>query len=79
MKVLIADKLSPNAVTALEELGCDVVVNADLDADDLPGSMGDTEVLVVRSTRVKKPAIEAAPKLSLVIRAGAGVNTRRPL
>ncbi len=75
MKVLIADKLSPKAVTALEELGATVRFEPDLGADDLPAALGDTEVLVVRSTRVTAAAIEAAPALALVIRAGAGFNT----
>jgi D-3-phosphoglycerate dehydrogenase len=75
MKVLIADKLSSTAVSELEGLGADVTVNPELTADDLAGALGDAEVLIVRSTKVKAPAIEAAPNLSLIIRAGAGVNT----
>ena len=75
MKVLIADKLSKKAVGALEELGTKVTVNADLSADDLPEAIGDSEVLIVRSTRVTDATIEAGKSLSLVIRAGAGVNT----
>ena len=75
MKVLIADKLSAKAVSELEKLGAEVTVNPELTADDLAGALGDSEVLIVRSTKVKAPAIEAAPNLSLIIRAGAGVNT----
>ena len=75
MKVLIADKLSEKAATALRDLGAAVTVNPDLGSDDLPGVINDTEVLVVRSTKVLAQTIEAAPSLSLIIRAGAGVNT----
>jgi len=75
MKVLIADKLSPTAVRALEEMGHHVVVSPDLKAEDLPGAIDDAEVLVVRSTKVNAAAIEAGKSLSLIIRAGAGVNT----
>ena len=75
MKVLIADKLSDKTVSALKALGMDVAVNPDLSADDLPGSVHDTDVLVVRSTKVTSKTIESAKKLSLIIRAGAGVNT----
>jgi D-3-phosphoglycerate dehydrogenase len=75
MKVLIADKLSAKAVSELEKLGAQVVVNPELTADDLAGALGDAEVLIVRSTKVQAPAINAAPSLSLIIRAGAGVNT----
>ncbi len=75
MKVLLADKLSPATVTSLEALGATVIQNPDLTADELPDQIGDAEVLVVRSTKVTKATIENAPKLSLIIRAGAGVNT----
>ncbi len=75
MKILIADKLSNSAVKALEQLGATVTVNPDASAQTLPGVIGDAEVLVVRSTQVTAATIEAAPALSLIIRAGAGVNT----
>ncbi|MCD4823234.1 MAG: NAD(P)-binding domain-containing protein [Phycisphaerae bacterium] len=75
MKILIADKLSDQAVSDLGALGAEVVMQPDLTADDLPNAVGDAEVLVVRSTKVTTATIEAAPRLSLIIRAGAGVNT----
>ncbi len=75
MKILIADKLAQSAIDQLEALGAEVTVNPDLKADDLPNALGDSEVLIVRSTKVKRTAIEAAPSLALIIRAGAGVNT----
>lgn len=75
MKVLIADKMSKSAVSALQELGHDVVSNPDLKAEDLPAAIGDAEVLIVRSTKVIAATIEAGKSLSLIIRAGAGVNT----
>lgn len=75
MKVLIADKLSEKAVCDLENLGAEVVVKPELTADKLGEDLEGVEILIVRSTRVKARAIEAAPCLSLIIRAGAGVNT----
>ncbi|MBN1909585.1 MAG: hypothetical protein JW818_07600 [Pirellulales bacterium] len=75
MKVLIADKLSSETVSALEELGLQVDVQPDLSAEDLPGVIAGTHILVVRSTKVTAATIEAGEDLSLVIRAGAGVNT----
>jgi len=75
MKVLIADKLSEKAVCDLENLGAEVVVKPELTADELGEGLEGVEILIVRSTRVKAQAIEAAPCLSLIIRAGAGVNT----
>ena len=75
MKILIADKMSSSAVKALEELGAQVAVNADLKAEDLPAAIGDADILIVRSTKVTTATIDAAQSLSLIIRAGAGVNT----
>lgn len=46
-----------------------------MSADDLAGNLEGVEILVVRSTKVKKEALDAADRLGLIIRAGAGVNT----
>ena len=75
MKILIADKMSKTALSDLEKLGHAVVSNPDLKAEDLPAAVGDAEVLIVRSTKVIAGTIEAGKNLSLIIRAGAGVNT----
>lgn len=75
MKILIADKLSDKTVSALKSLGMEVTVNPDLTADDLPAAVDDTDILVVRSTKVTAKAISAARNMSLIVRAGAGVNT----
>jgi D-3-phosphoglycerate dehydrogenase / 2-oxoglutarate reductase len=75
MRILIADKLSDTTVQALRQLGADVAVEPNLSADDLPRHLADVNVLVVRSTKVTAAAIDAAGQLSLIIRAGAGVNT----
>ncbi len=75
MKILIADKLSPNAVSALEAMDVEVDVQPELQSEELPDAIGDREVLIVRSTKVTRATIDAAPQLSLIVRAGAGVNT----
>ncbi len=49
-------------------------VRDNLDAESLPGGLKLTDILVVRSTKVTAAAIKAAPLLSLIIRAGAGVD-----
>ncbi|QXD14816.1 hydroxyacid dehydrogenase [Rhodocaloribacter litoris] len=77
MKVLIADKLSPACLEALERAGHEVV--------DAPGLVGEAlvealrserpEVLVVRSTKVTAEAMEASARLELIVRAGAGYDT----
>lgn len=75
MNILIADKLSDKAVAALKAMGAIIRVEPSLGADDLPGAIGDSDVLVVRSTKVSAATIDAGSSLSLIIRAGAGVNT----
>jgi D-3-phosphoglycerate dehydrogenase len=75
MKVLIADKMSSATVKQLDKLGCQVVSNPELSAETLPGAIADFDILIVRSTKVTAQTIEAAKCLSLIIRAGAGVNT----
>ena len=75
MRILIADKVSASMVAELKELGCDVALNPDLSAETLPSALPGAEILIVRSTKVTAAAIEAGSDLSLIIRAGAGVNT----
>ena len=75
MKVLIADKLAASSIKQLEALGCNVTSNPDLSAETLPAAIADFDVLIVRSTKVSAAVIEASTGLSLIIRAGAGVNT----
>ncbi len=75
MKVLIADKLSQSTEDALKMLGATIDVQPDLTADTLPSAIGDAQVLVVRSTKVTAATIDAGSQLSLIVRAGAGVNT----
>jgi len=75
MKILIADKLSDTALKDLESLGAEITLNPGLTAGDLPDAIGDAEILIVRSTKVTAETIERGQNLSLIIRAGAGVNT----
>jgi D-3-phosphoglycerate dehydrogenase len=75
MNVLIVDKLSPEVVTALKMLDLLVEVRSDLSAETLPEAVGSADILVVRSTKVTAATIQAAARLSLIIRAGAGVDT----
>jgi D-3-phosphoglycerate dehydrogenase len=75
MKILIADKLSETALKDLESEGFEVFMNPDLTAETLPDAAAAYDILVVRSTKVTKETIEKGRKLSLIVRAGAGVNT----
>ena len=75
MRVLFADSLGGSTVTELEARGHECTVDATLQAADLPGRIGGYDALVVRSTKVPRAVFEAADRLALVIRAGAGTNT----
>ena len=74
MKILIADKLSPTAIAALEKIGADITSSPNLKAEELSEAIGNANVLIVRSTKVFAETIEAGKSLELIIRAGAGVN-----
>lgn len=74
MTVFIADKLPDEAISELEKLGQSVINNPTASASDLDDGLEDANVLIVRSTVVSKSCIEKSPNLSLIVRAGAGVN-----
>lgn len=75
MKVLFADTFPDFFLARLSDLGHGCDYRPELTADDLPASIAGHDIVVVRSTRVEGAAIEAADRLKLVIRAGAGTNT----
>jgi D-3-phosphoglycerate dehydrogenase len=75
MNILIADKFPKEYVEELEGLGHTVTFSPDLQKDDLVEAATDAHILIVRSTQVRQPAIDAAGNLTLIIRAGAGYDT----
>jgi D-3-phosphoglycerate dehydrogenase / 2-oxoglutarate reductase len=74
MKILIADKFPDNLIQQFKDLGLEVIYSPKLTEDDLPGSTKEIGILVVRSTVVNAETINSSEKLSLIVRAGAGVN-----
>ena len=77
MKVLIADKFEKVGIDGLKELGCTVVVEPDVKAEDLPARIKevDPHILIVLGKKVTGDALRAGTALTLVIRAGAGIDT----
>lgn len=77
MRILIADKFEKVGIDGLKDMGCEVDSQPDLTADSLPGALErvDPQILIVRGTRVTSAALKSGASLSLVIRAGAGVDT----
>jgi D-3-phosphoglycerate dehydrogenase len=76
MKVLVADKFEKSGIDGLKAAGCDVAYEPDVKDDGLVEAIGRTgaDVLIVRSTQVTETMLDAGA-LSLIVRAGAGVNT----
>jgi len=76
MKVLVADKFEKSGIDGLKAAGIQVVYEPDLKDDALTQAIAASgaDVLVVRSTKVTTPMLDAG-RLSLIVRAGAGYNT----
>ncbi len=77
MKVLIADKFEKVGIDGLKELGCEVVSRPEVKAENLPALIRETDphILIVRGKKVNAEALGAGTALTLVIRAGAGIDT----
>lgn len=75
MHLLFADRLPEQTIAELEASGHVCVVEPELTAEELPRRVAGFDALVVRSTAVPRAVFEAADRLALVIRAGAGTNT----
>jgi len=76
-RILVADSFQAEGLDALEALGCNVSFDPGCTKEDLPARLSELEpdILVVRSSRVEAAALNATPRLSLVLRAGAGYDT----
>jgi D-3-phosphoglycerate dehydrogenase / 2-oxoglutarate reductase len=74
MIVVVADKFPDQYVHELKTLGLTVVYEPKLGATDLVRAAEDASILIVRSTVVNEACIQNSKRLSLIIRAGAGVN-----
>ncbi len=77
MKVLVADKFEKVGIDGLKELGCTVISEPEVKADALPALIRqvDPNILIVRSKKVNADTLRAGTALTLVIRAGAGIDT----
>ena len=74
-RVLISDKMDPNAAKIFEERGCDVDVITGETPEQLIARIGDYDGLAIRSsTKVTKEVLAAASNLKVIGRAGIGVD-----
>src|SRR2546423_2035340 len=76
MRVLIADKFEQSGRCGLEATGCTVLYDPDVKGESLLEAIRteQPDVLIVRSTQVTEPMLDAGP-VKLIVRAGAGYNT----
>lgn len=74
MKILFADSIDESRLASLQQAGHECRIDAGLSADSLPAEIADSEVLVIRSTKVTAETIAAASDLALIVRAGAGTD-----
>ena len=77
MRILIADKFEAVGIDQLKQVADEVVCEPELKDDSLKQRIAEFEptVLIVRSTKVQAPALDAGKQLKLVIRAGSGFDT----
>jgi D-3-phosphoglycerate dehydrogenase len=75
MRVLVADQFPKRHLENLRGLGLTVDFRPQLKSPDLPEAAREASILIVRSTEVDARVFAQASALSLVVRAGAGVNT----
>lgn len=74
-RVLISDKMDPNAARIFEERGCDVDVITGQSPEELAAMIGAYDGLAIRSsTKVTKDILDAATNLKVIGRAGIGVD-----
>jgi D-3-phosphoglycerate dehydrogenase len=74
MRVLVADRLSEDALDEMRGLGVEVEYEPRLQGSELAQRLDGVNVLVVRGTEVAAEALAAGKALNLVIRAGAGTR-----
>jgi len=74
-KVLISDKMDPNAARIFEDRGCDVDVITGETPEELIARIGEYDGLAIRSsTTVTSAVLDAATNLKVIGRAGIGVD-----
>ncbi|MEJ2410287.1 MAG: phosphoglycerate dehydrogenase [Novosphingobium sp.] len=74
-KVLISDKMDPNAARIFEARGCDVDVITGETPEQLIARIGEYDGLAIRSsTKVTREVLAAAKNLKVIGRAGIGVD-----
>ncbi len=75
VKILISDKIFEDGIKLLEDKGYQVTRGWDIPKEDLPKIICDFDILIVRSaTKVKGELLANATKLTIIGRAGEGLD-----
>lgn len=75
MKVLVCDSISPRAVERMRKACLDVDVRDKITPEELLVAIPEYNAMVVRSrTKVRKPVLDAATNLKVIVRGGVGVD-----
>jgi D-3-phosphoglycerate dehydrogenase len=75
MRILVADAFPKERLDDFRALGLEVDHQPAVPVKELPAAAREARILVVRGKQVPAEVFASAPALSLVVRAGAGVNT----
>lgn len=76
MKLLICDPTEARAIETMRAAGIEVDVRDDITLEELEQVIAGYDAIVVRSrTQVRKPLIDRATNLKLIIRGGVGVDS----
>ena len=74
-RVIICDTIDDVGISILKKAGLVVSYKPDIEFDELIASVGDCDVIVVRSrTKITKTIIDAASKVKIIARVGVGLD-----
>jgi D-3-phosphoglycerate dehydrogenase / 2-oxoglutarate reductase len=75
MKILICDKTEAHAIEQMRSAGLEVDVRDTITPEELEQVIGEYDGMVVRSrTKVRKPLIDKASNLKVIVRGGVGLD-----
>ncbi len=75
MQLVVADAFPELFLADFHDMGLEVDYRPDVKAEELGLALAKANIVVVRSKKVSRAAIEGASRLELILRAGAGVDT----
>lgn len=74
-KVIVCDAIDEIGLTILKKAGLVVDYKPEIEPDDLLTTVGESNVIIVRSrTKITKKVIDAAPSVKIIARVGVGLD-----